>query len=70
MTLSTRRIIRRALGIAAVGAGVVVVYWPPPTEFGNFLFFGSVLVLLSCLFLWLLLFRGKHDDDPARNSNP
>ena len=55
-----RRVVRKIIQIVATGAGVSLVLTPLSRAFGMILFVSSIIVLLVCLFLWLLLFGSEH----------
>ena len=51
-------IIRKVITVVAVLAVAVFVFVPPGPY--PILFFGSIVVLLICLVVWLLLFGDEH----------
>jgi uncharacterized membrane protein HdeD (DUF308 family) len=54
-----KRIVRSAIKVVAVIAGLVCMF-VPASEFNQLLLFiGSLVVLLLCLLLWLLLFGNE-----------
>ena len=65
-----RRLVRKIIQIVATGAGIVLILTPVSRALGMVLLVSSIVVLLVCLFLWLLLFgnenTGYWPDDPSR----
>lgn len=55
-----RRVVRKTVQIVAISAGVVLALTPGSRALGMTLFVSSIIVLLVCLFLWLLLFGDEH----------
>ena len=55
----TKRIARRAIQVVAAGAGLAFILSPVTHALGMGVFAASILVLLVCLFLWLLLLRDE-----------
>ena len=56
MPRQPKTVVRKAVKVIALAAGLSLVYDPVGGDFGFVVFVGSIVVLLACLLLWLLFF--------------